>query len=62
MNTLNIRDWKGTHPVSGHMVVGSVVILTESNNINFETSQSQSKNTTSKSEYHTTKDIKGEEF
>jgi hypothetical protein len=66
LNTMNIKDWSGLHPVSNSMVVGTVVILTESNNINFNTnptnnSKENSKKTT-KSEYKVSKDIEGEEF
>ncbi|MDB4087328.1 hypothetical protein OAC93_04605 [Flavobacteriaceae bacterium] len=63
MNTMNVKDWNGTHPVSNSMVVGAVVILTESNNINFTTKKSNAKkNTTTKSDYQVSKDIDGEEF
>ena len=66
MNTMNIKDWSGSHPVSNSMVVGTVVILTESNNINFNAnptnnSKENSKKTT-KSEYKVSKDIEGEDF
>ena len=63
MNTMNIKDWTGTHPISGTMVVGTVVILTESNNINFTTNSITNKNdVTKKSEYKVSQDIDGEEF
>lgn len=63
MNTMNIKDWTGTHPISGTMVVGTVVILTESNNINFTTNSNTNKNdVTKKSEYKVSQDIDGEEF
>ena len=63
MNTMNIRDWTGTHPISGTTVVGTVVILTESNNINLTTNSSTDKNgATKKSEYKVSEDIDGEEF
>ena len=63
MNTMNIKDWKGNHPVSGTMVVGTVVILTESNNINLATNPTTDKNgTTKKSKYKVSEDIDGEEF
>lgn len=63
MNTMNIKDWSGTHPISGTMVVGTVVILTESNNINFTTNSITNKNdVTKKSEYKVSQDIDGEEF
>jgi hypothetical protein len=45
------------------MVVGSIVILTESNNLNLKTKKIQSKNeTTQKSEYEVSDDIEGEVF
>ncbi len=66
MNTLKIKDWDGVHPVSNTRVVGSVVILTESNNINFQTNSTAKKDkslsTTEKSEYHESEDIEGSEF
>ena len=65
MNTLNIKDWQGNHPVSGSFVVGTVVILTESNNMNFNSSNDDKKKqlkTTTKSEYSVSKSIKGEDF
>ena len=63
MNTMNIKDWTGTHPISGTMVVGTVVILTESNNINLTTNSITNKNdATKKSEYKVSEDIGGEEF
>ena len=63
MNTMNVKDWNGTHPVSNSMVVGAVVILTESNNIDFTNKKSNSKkNTTTKSDYQISKDIDGQEF
>lgn len=63
MNTMNIKDWKGNHPVSNSMVVGTVVILTESNNINFNnTKPTTNKIGTTKSEFKVSKDIEGEEF
>ena len=63
MNTMNIKDWTGTHPVSGTMVVGTVVILTERNNINLSSNSIKDKNeATKKSEYKVSEDIEGEEF
>ena len=63
MNTMNIKDWKGNHPVSNSMVVGTVVILTESNNINFNnTKTTTNKTRTTKSEFKISKDLDGEEF
>ena len=63
MNTMNIKDWNGTHPVSNSMVVGTVVILTESNNINLTKNTAiDKKGVTKKSEYKISEDIDGEEF
>jgi hypothetical protein len=63
MNTMNIKDWTGTHPVSGTMVVGTVVILTERNNINLSSNSIKDKNeATKKSKYKVSEDIDGEDF
>lgn len=66
MNTLKIKDWDGVHPVSNTRVIGTIVILTESNNINFQTNSSANKDnsggSTKKSEYHESEDIEGSEF
>jgi len=64
LNTMNIKDWTGEHPVSKTMVVGAVVILTDSNNIDFNSSvnQKSNSNTTTRSEYSVSKDIEGEDF
>jgi len=60
---MNIKEWNGTHPVSNSMIVGTVVILTESNNINFNNTKSTTNKTgTTKSEFKVSKDIEGEEF
>ncbi len=66
MNTLKIKDWDGVHPVSNTRVIGTIVILTESNNINFQTNSSADKDdsggTTKQSEYHESEDLEGSEF
>ena len=63
MNTLSLRDWKGSHPVSNTMIVGSIVILTETNNINFNKNINDSKQQeTQKSDYKVSEDIEGEEL
>jgi len=62
LNTMNIKDWSGEHPVSKTMVVGAIVILTDSNNINFNSSVNQKNNSTNRSEYSVSKDIEGEDF
>ena len=63
MNTMKIKDWTGTHPISGTTVVGTIVILTESNNINLtKNSAIDKKGETKKSEYKISEDLDGEEF
>ena len=62
LNTMNIRDWDGIHPVSNTRVIGSIVILTESNNINFNQNPTSKQSKTKKSEYIESKEIEGEEF
>jgi hypothetical protein len=66
MNTLKIKDWDGVHPVSNTRVIGTIVILTESNNINFKTNSSDNEkpntSSTKKSEYNESEDIEGSEF
>ena len=66
MNTLIVKNWDGVHPVSNTRVIGTIVILTESNNINFNTniSDDNKKNIgkTKQSEYHESEDIEGSEF
>jgi len=58
-----LKNWTGTHPVSGSTIVGAVVILTESSNINFSNNSIiDDKGNTKKSEYQVTEDIEGEEF
>lgn len=61
LNTLNIRDWDGVHPVSNTRVVGSIVILTESNAVNFSGNTNAS-NTTEQSEYLESEALGGEEW
>ena len=65
MNTLKIKDWDGVHPVSNTRVIGSIVILTESNNVNFKSNDSK-KNAkqinTEQSEYNESVEIEGNEF
>lgn len=63
MNTMNIKDWTGEHPVSGTMLVGTIVILTEGNNINLNNNNIDTNyEQTQKSEYEVSDDIEGEEF
>lgn len=63
MNTMNVKDWQGNHPVSGSFVVGTVVILTESNSINFNASKEIKKDgKTTKSEYSVSESLEGEDF
>ena len=62
MNTMNLSDWQGTHPVSNSFVVGTIVILTESNNLNFADDTQADSKKTKKSEYKVSSDIEGEEL
>jgi hypothetical protein len=62
MNTMNLSDWQGTHPVSNSFVVGTIVILTESNNLNFADDNQADSKKTKKSEYKVSSDIEGEEL
>ena len=65
MNTLKIKDWDGIHPVSNTRVIGTIVILTESNDVNFKSNdlkKQTKKNTTEQSEYYESEDIEGSEF
>ena len=59
---MNIRDWDGIHPVSNTRVIGSIVILNESNNINFNQQPASNQSKTKKGEYIESEDIEGEEF
>lgn len=63
LNTMNIRDWKGNHPVSNSLVVGTIVILTEQNNVDFNsTTETKKVNETQKSDYKVSEDIEGEDW
>lgn len=67
LNTLVIKNWDGVHPVSNSRVIGSVVILVESNNINFDTTPIQGNEVnrdapTVRSEYHESEEFEGEDF
>ena len=63
MNTFTIRNWKSVHPISNSMIVGSIVILSEANNIQFkEEENSVNQNETQKSDYKVSEDIEGEEL
>lgn len=63
MNTMNLKDWTGTHPISGAMLVGTVVILTENNNINLNQNNTNANtNKTEKSEVLINDDLDGEDF
>lgn len=63
MNTLELRQWKSSHPVSNHIIIGSIVILTEdvgglSGNLNGQGSSSK----TSSSEFLESDDLEGEDW
>ena len=65
LNTLVLRNWDAVHPVSNSRIIGSIVILTESNNINFNSTDSGKKTKdgkTQKSEYFESESLEGEEF
>ncbi len=66
MTSSTIKNWKGIHPVSNNLVVGSIVILSKSNNLNFNSSNSKTKNnnstTTNKSKYLESESLDGEDF
>jgi hypothetical protein len=69
MNTLIIRNWDGVHPVSNSRIIGSVVMLVEANQVNFNTSSTDSEgksngesSTTTKSDYYESDDLGGEDF
>ena len=64
LNTMKIRDWQGNHPVSKSMVVGTIVILTKSNDVDFNSSNLEENKLkkTEKSEYHVSEDIEGEDW
>ena len=61
---MKIRDWQGNHPVSKSMVVGTIVILTKSNDVDFNSSNLEENKLkkTEKSEYHVSEDIEGEDW
>ena len=66
MTSSTIKNWKGIHPVSNNLVVGSIVILSKSNNLNFNSSNSKTNNnnntTTNKSKYLESDSLEGEDF
>ena len=62
MNTMNLHDWQGIHPVSNSFVVGTIVILTESNNLNFEAKVQEDSKKTKQSEYSVSSELEGEEL
>lgn len=63
MNTFTIRNWKNVHPISNSMIVGSFVILSETNNIQFkEEENSMTQNEIQKSDYKVSDDIEREEL
>ena len=35
MSTITIKNWSGVHPVSNTKIMGSIVLLTEKNSVNF---------------------------
>ena len=62
-----LRTWRAIHPVSKHLVVGTMVVLTKSNNLNFSTSGTSSSkgstnSATEKSDFIESDDLDGEDF
>ena len=62
LNTLKVRDWDGTHPVSNTRVVGAIVILTESNDVKLKPAKIKNQEKTKKSDYIESEKIEGEEM
>jgi len=66
MTSTNLKNWKGIHPVSNNLVVGSIVILSKSNNLNFNSSNPNNnkskENNTKKSKYLESESLDGEDF
>ncbi|PIQ50082.1 MAG: hypothetical protein COW03_01795 [Cytophagales bacterium CG12_big_fil_rev_8_21_14_0_65_40_12] len=60
LNSLELRQWKAAHPVSQSIIAGSIVILTEDNDVIFQTGNKANK--TEKSDYSESKTLKGEDF
>lgn len=62
-----LRTWRAIHPVSKHLVVGTMVVLTKSNNLNFSTSgtsssQESTNSGTERSDFIESDDLDGEDF
>lgn len=62
LNTFELRQWKATHPVSDHIVTGSIVILTERISGQATGSQRGQTSTTEKSELLESKTLEGQEW
>ena len=67
MQSTPLKTWRAIHPVSKQLVVGSMVILTKSNNLNFSnpgvsSSNKSSSSGTDKSDYIESSDLDGEDF
>tara|TARA_B100002052_G_scaffold67060_1_gene60381 strand:+ start:6920 stop:8269 length:1350 start_codon:yes stop_codon:yes gene_type:complete len=64
--TSQIKTWRAIHPVSNHLVVGTMVILNKSNNLDFSNSNSaannKSKSKAKRSDFIESSDIDGEDF
>jgi len=62
LNTLNIRDWDGTHPISETKLVGAIVILTKDNDVKPKSTSVKGKEKTKKSDYIESEIIEGEDL
>ena len=67
MQSTPLKTWRAIHPVSKHLVVGTMVILTKANNLNFNETSSinnnkKSTSKTEKSDYIESSEIDGEDF
>jgi len=54
MSTITIKNWTGVHPVSNTKIMGSIVLLTEKNSVNFNSTSVKGKSKT-KTNSNTTK-------
>lgn len=62
MNTFELRQWKAVHPVSEHIVTGSIVVLTERINVLLESPNSVLNSQSQKSEFLESNKLEGEDW
>lgn len=62
LNSVELRQWITAHPVSQSIIAGSIVILTEGNNLTIGNNANNSKSVTEKSDYSESKSLEGEDF